>query len=153
MAPPLLVLGGIGILLRGALAALRGAGVAGTLSVVIALLAKLIVAVLISPVVFFILRLGVKIALFAMVYKFFTGWVIFRIYDVGQAALTLLPGPDHPGFTRFWQLVVATEGFIPWDHIGFTMKWAVVILLWVALWRYIEWVLTASMNFMKWLFS
>lgn len=153
MAPPLLVLGGIGILLRGALAALRGASVTATLTVLVGLIAKLIIAVMISPIVFFVIRLTLKLAFFVIVYKFFTGWVLFRIYDVAQAALTLLPGADHPGFTRFWQFVSATDAFIPWDHIGTTGKWVAIILLWVALWRYIEWVLTASMNFMKWIFS
>lgn len=152
--PAIPILAGAGALLGRIVAGgMRMAGAVFVLKLILLVLLKLVLVTIVAPILFFLFRLGVKLALLVVIYQFFTGWLIYRAYDVLQSALTLLPGPGHHGLTRFWQLVEATREIFPWDDFGLLCKWVVIILLWVTLWRYIEWVWHQSVGFIKWVFA
>lgn len=120
------------------------------------LLAGGVLALFTGPVGRVLWRAALMVWLFAFVYTFMTQWVIYRLHPIMVSGLNILPAAAQDAiqnaFVRCYQVVLATQHFIPWEHGWTVCKWLIIIKLWLIAFHLCDWVFQKTRQILEFLF-
>jgi ABC-type multidrug transport system permease subunit len=132
------IVGGIGVL-RGVMTMAKGTAELAILTAMLTVQIAQVISSYLAPVVFFLAKLALKMALLLATYVIFTTYVLGKIEPVFQAAASYVPS-SVAVLARFFEFMQLTSATVPWELMGTLFKYIILLKMALLVWHLADWI-------------